>query len=36
MTLDDDGQCSHKILSAEEAQTVIDKVEAESAPSGDS
>jgi len=36
MTLDDDGQCSHKILSAEEAQKLIDEVEAESAPSGDS
>mmetsp|Transcript_3732 Transcript_3732/g.4576 ORF Transcript_3732/g.4576 Transcript_3732/m.4576 type:complete len:276 (-) Transcript_3732:143-970(-) len=36
MTLDDDGECSHKILSADEAQKVIDEIEAETAPSGDS
>lgn len=36
MSLDDNGECSHKILSSEEAQKVIDEVEAENAPSGDS
>jgi 20S proteasome subunit alpha 3 len=36
MTLDEDGECSHQILSDEEAQKVIDEVQAENAPSGDS
>jgi 20S proteasome subunit alpha 3 len=36
MTLDEDGECSHQILSKEEAQTVIDEVEAQTAASGDS
>ena len=36
MSLDEDGECSHKILSSDEAQKVIDEVEAEAAPSGDS
>lgn len=36
MSLDADGGCTHKILSEEEAQKVIDEVEAEAAPSGDS
>jgi len=36
MTLDEEGECSHKILSGAEAQKVIDEVEAEAAPSGDS
>lgn len=36
MSLDDEGECSHKILSTEETQKVIDEVEAEGAASGDS
>lgn len=36
MTLDKDGKCVHKILSAEEAQKVINEVEKESATAGDS
>jgi 20S proteasome subunit alpha 3 len=36
LKLDDEGKCIHTILSADEAQKVIDEVEAEAAPSGDS
>ncbi len=36
MKLDGNGECVHSILSKDEAQKVIDEVEAESAPSGDS
>lgn len=36
MTLDEDGECCHQILSDGEAQKVIDEVQAENAPSGDS
>lgn len=36
MKLDENGECVHSILSKDEAQKVIDEVEAESAPSGDS
>ena len=36
MTLDEDGDCVHKILNEEEAKAVIAEVEAESAASGDS
>lgn len=36
MSLNDDGECVHNILSAEETQKVIDEVTAEDAPSGDS
>lgn len=35
MSLDEDGECVHKILSEEEAKAVIAEVEAESAASGD-
>jgi len=35
MSLDDDGQCVHKILNAEESKSVIAEVEAESAAAGD-
>ncbi|KAG7346200.1 proteasome subunit alpha [Nitzschia inconspicua] len=36
MTLDEDGECVHKILNKVEAQKVIDAVESESASAGDS
>jgi len=36
MSLDEDGECRHQILTNEEAQKVIDEVEAETAASGDS
>jgi len=36
MTLDSNGECVHKILTGEEAQVVIDEVEARSATAGDS
>ena len=36
MTLNDEKQCVHHILTAKEAQTVIDQVEAEAASAGDS
>ena len=36
MKLDESGECVHSILSKDEAQKVIDEVEAEAAPSGDS
>jgi 20S proteasome subunit alpha 3 len=35
MTLDENNQCVHHILTKKEAQVIIDAVEAESAPSGD-
>lgn len=35
LSLDDEGNCTHRILKAEEAQKVIDEVEAESASAGD-
>jgi len=36
MTLDEDGNCVHSILSADETQKVIDEVDAETAAAGDS
>merc|ERR1711967_27342 len=36
MTLDDDGNCQHHVLTAEEAKAVIDSVAAEASSSGDS
>jgi len=36
MSLDEDGNCVHKILNEEEAKAVIDEVEAETASAGDS
>ena len=36
MTLDEDGDCVHKILNEEEAKAVIAEVEAETSASGDS
>ena len=36
MTVDENGSCVHKILNKEEAQKVIDDVEAEAASAGDS
>lgn len=36
MSLDEDGNCVHKILSADETKKVIDEVEAETAAAGDS
>ena len=36
MTLNDKSECVHHILTKTEAQQVIDSVEAESAPAGDS
>jgi len=36
MSLDEDGECVHKILSADEAEAVIKEVEAEGASAGDS
>ena len=35
MTLDEDGSCVHKILSAKEAEAVIAEVETETAAAGD-